>query len=69
MSIELLKVVSQILELHFFVLPHFSQNYDPHVPRFDITQVICIYYHKYSTLLVCEYPFETEIVIQYEKYL
>ena len=42
---ELLKVVSQILELYFVILFHFSQDYDPppHIPRFDITQVINIH--------------------------
>ena len=42
MSIELLKVVSQILEVYFFFISHFSHNKDsPHVPRFDITHAIC----------------------------
>ena len=39
---ELLKEVSQILELHFFILSHFSQNWDSsHLPWFDITHLIC----------------------------
>ena len=34
-------IVSQILELYFFILSHFSQKLDsPHVPRLDITHVI-----------------------------
>ena len=55
MYIELLKVVPQILELHFFILSHFSQNLDsPHVPQFDITQAKC-----YLTLISCGSPLET----------
>ena len=43
MSMELLNAVSQILELYFFFLSHFSQDSDsPHVLQFDITQVIYV---------------------------
>ena len=51
MSMELLKVVSQILELHFFILSPFSQDLDsPYVPRFDITQVI--YRSTFKTIII-----------------
>ena len=40
-SLELLNVVSQILELHFHSFSFFLRLRFPHVPLFDITQVIC----------------------------
>ena len=44
----LLKVVSQILELHFLLLSPVSQNQDsPNVPWFDITQVMKVVHHGY----------------------
>ena len=40
---ELLKAVSQISELYFFILSRFfSRLRFSHVPRFDITQVIYV---------------------------
>ena len=41
MSLDVLKVVSQILESYLFILSHFSQDlYFPNVARFDITQAM-----------------------------
>ena len=51
---ELSQVVSQILELCFFFLSHFYQDYDSlHVPRFDITQI------NLSLVLRCPVSYST----------
>ena len=46
-------MVSQIQELYVFILSHFSQDYDsPHVPRFDITQVVCLIHGFFQVVLL-----------------